>query len=319
MYVPQVHWSYTCENVMTMERIYGVQISDHKAFKEASTNLKKLSERGVEIFFTQVFRDAFFHADMHPGNLFVDISDPENPRYLGVDFGIMGTLTPIDQLYLADNILAFLNRDYRRIAELHIESGWVSSQTRVDEFESAIRTVAEPIFQKPLSEISFGQLLLKLFQTAERFHMTVQPQLFLLQKTLFYIESLGRSLYPDLDLWETAKPFMTKWMREQKGLGTLAKSAFKDWRMNTENLLKMPNLAFDVLQEINNRQQKNIAANIQTEKKSKQKNIFLVGAGAALIASALLLYTHLTAQQSPTDLLALGTGCVALGWLLPNN
>lgn len=246
MYVPKIYWNYTHDGVMTMERIYGIQISDIDALKKSGVNLKRLSEYGVEIFFTQVFRDAFFHADMHPGNLFVDVSDPENPRYLGVDFGIMGTLSPVDQNYLAQNILAFLSRDYKRVALLHIESGWVARNTRVDEFESAIRTVCEPIFEKPLSQISFGNLLLKLFQTAERFHMTVQPQLMLLQKTLFYIESLGRKLYPDLDLWETAKPFMTRWMRKKR---------LMDVRADIEKLLKLPALLSEVLEKIKNKQQ----------------------------------------------------------------
>ncbi|EKD45170.1 MAG: hypothetical protein ACD_70C00036G0001 [uncultured bacterium] len=251
MYVPKVYWENTCETVMTMERIYGVQISDIAALKQSSVNLKKLSEYGVEIFFTQVFRDAFFHADMHPGNLFIDVSDPENPRYLGVDFGIMGTLSPKDQQYLAQNILAFLSRDYRRVAQLHIDSGWVSCDTRVDEFESAIRTVCEPIFEKPLSHISFGHLLLKLFQTAERFHMTVQPQLMLLQKTLFYIESLGRKLYPDLDIWETAKPLMTRWMREQRSPRTLLKKLWRDFPENMDKLIQLPGLLFDLLNKDN--------------------------------------------------------------------
>src|SRR3989338_10453223 len=188
---------------------------------------------------------------MHPGNLFVDITDPDNPRYLGVDFGIMGTLSPVDQNYLAQNILAFLSRDYKRVAQLHIESGWVARDTRVYEFESAIRTVCEPIFEKPLSDISFGTLLLKLFQTAERFNMTVQPQLILLQKTLFYIESLGRKLYPELDLWATAKPLMTRWMRKQKSPRTLLKKLMRDWPHNAEKLLQLPELLFDVLSECN--------------------------------------------------------------------
>ena len=267
MYVPKIYWNETRDRVMTMERIYGVQISDIAALKKSGVNLKKLSEYGVEIFFTQVFRDAFFHADMHPGNLFVDITDPENPRYLGIDFGIMGTLSPTDQNYLAQNMLAFLSRDYRRVAELHIESGWVARDTRIDEFESAIRTVCEPIFEKPLSEISFGNLLLKLFQTAERFHMTVQPQLILLQKTLFYIESLGRKLYPNLDLWETAKPFMTRWMRKQRGLRSLSKIVLNDWHANAEKLLKLPVMAFDVLQSIQ-QQQNYLQDNAHRSKKS---------------------------------------------------
>lgn len=250
MYVPKIYWEYTGDRIMTMERIYGVRISDIDALKKNNVNLKKLASFGVEIFFTQVFRDAFFHADMHPGNLFVDISDPDNPKYLGIDFGIMGTLSPVDQNYLAQNILAFLSRDYKRVAELHIDSGWVSPDTRIDEFESAIRTVCEPIFEKPLSQISFGNLLLKLFQTAERFNMTVQPQLMLLQKTLFYIESLGRKLYPDLDLWETAKPFMTKWMRKQRSPRMLLKKILQNWPENSEKLLQLPILLFDVLSEM---------------------------------------------------------------------
>lgn len=250
MYVPKIYWEFTRDRVMTMERIYGLQISNVDEFKKRGVNLKKLSEYGVEIFFTQVFRDAFFHADMHPGNLFVDVTDPENPRYLGVDFGIMGTLSPVDQNYLAQNILAFLSRDYRRVAKLHIESGWVSQDTRIDEFESAIRTVCEPIFEKPLSQISFGNLLLKLFQTAERFDMHVQPQLILLQKTLFYIESLGRKLYPDLDLWETAKPLMTQWMRKQRGVRSLSTVFLENWHDNVEKMMQLPAMAFDVLQMI---------------------------------------------------------------------
>lgn len=287
MYVPGIHWSHTAEPVMTMERIYGVRISDVGTLKAHGVNLKKLAEYGVEIFFTQVFRDSFFHADMHPGNLFVDISDPENPSYLGVDFGIMGTLAPVDQMYLAENILAFLNRDYQRIAQLHIDSAWVDINTRVDEFESAIRTVCEPIFEKPLSEISFGELLLKLFQTAERFHMVVQPQLFLLQKTLFYIESLGRKLYPDLDLWETAKPFMTKWMHEQKGAKALVKAATKDWRDNTEKFFQLPSLAFNVLSEMNY-QQRLQAQNqiVQPSRKGKIRS-FLLGIGVSFLGVGL--------------------------------
>jgi len=217
LYIPEIEWPLCHKNVMVMERIRGVPVSHTQVLRDAGVDMKKLSERGVEIFFTQVFRDNFFHADMHPGNIFVDIDKPSDPRYLAVDFGIVGTLNPRDQHYLAENFLAFFNRDYRRVAELHVESGWVPAGTRVDEFESAIRTVCEPIFDRPLKEISFGNLLLRLFQTARRFNMEVQPQLVLLQKTLLNIEGLGRELYPDLDLWQTAKPFLEKWMREQVG------------------------------------------------------------------------------------------------------
>lgn len=255
MMVPKIYWDTTQDQVMTMERIYGISISDIATFRAHHVNLKKLAEFGVEIFFTQVFRDAFFHADMHPGNVFVDITNPENPVYQAVDFGIMGTLAPVDQQYLAENILAFLSRDYRRVAELHIQSGWVSKKTRVDEFESLIRTVCEPIFEKPLSQISFGTLLLKLFQTAERFDMVVQPQLMLLQKTLFYIESLGRKLYPELDLWTTAKPLMTKWMRKQRGPRTLLKLFLKDFHKNAEKVAQLPALVIDALKTLQHENQ----------------------------------------------------------------
>ncbi|HEV3251391.1 MAG TPA: ubiquinone biosynthesis regulatory protein kinase UbiB, partial [Puia sp.] len=213
LYIPEIYWQYTHSNVLVMERIYGISISDIPTLKKQGINLKKLAERGVEIFFTQVFRDCFFHADMHPGNIFVSPKQKDNPQYLGVDFGIMGSLSPEDQRYLAENLLAFFKRDYRRVAQLHVESGWIAPNTRVNEFEAAIRTVCEPIFERPLKEISFGQLLLRLFQTARRFKMEVQPQLVLLQKTLFNIEGLGRQLYPDLDLWNTAKPFLERWLK----------------------------------------------------------------------------------------------------------
>ena len=234
---------------MVMERVYGIPLNDITTLKQSGANLKKLSERGVDIFFTQVFRDGFFHADMHPGNMFIDVSDLDNPRYLGVDFGIMGTITDEDKHYLAMNLIAFFNRDYRRVATLHIESGWVSANTRVTDFETAIRTVCEPIFEKPLSEISFGKLLLRLFQTAERFDMKVQPQLMLLQKTLFNIESLGRQLYPELDLWQTAKPFMTQWFKEQRSLKRLLKLALDEFYDTAESIIKTPALLHDVLEK----------------------------------------------------------------------
>jgi ubiquinone biosynthesis protein len=215
LYVPEVYWDFCRVNVMVMERIHGVPISDVARLRSLKTNIPKLAENGVEIFFTQVFRHNFFHADMHPGNIFVLVEDPENPRYAAVDFGIVGTLSPRDQYYLAENFLAFFDRDYHRVAKLHVESGWVPPETRVDEFESAVRTVCEPIFNKPLKDISFGQVLLRLFEAARRFNMEIQPQLVLLQKTLLNIEGLGRQLYPELDLWKTAQPIMREWMRER--------------------------------------------------------------------------------------------------------
>jgi ubiquinone biosynthesis protein len=215
LYVPEVYWDYCRVDVMVMERIHGVIVNDVEELRARGTNIRRLAENGVEIFFTQVFRDNFFHADMHPGNIFVQIDDPQNPRYAAVDFGIVGTLQARDQHYLAENFMAFFDRDYARVAALHVESGWVPRGTRVDELESAVRTVCEPIFNKPLKEISFAQVLLRLFETARRFDMQVQPQLILLQKTLFNIEGLGRQLYPDLDLWATAQPYLRRWMKER--------------------------------------------------------------------------------------------------------
>jgi ubiquinone biosynthesis protein len=221
LYVPAVHWEYCRPNIMVMERIHGIIVSQIEELRARGTDIAKLAENGVEIFFTQVFRHNFFHADMHPGNIFVQVEDPKNPRYAAVDFGIVGTLQPRDQHYLAENFMAFFDRDYARIAALHIESGWVPRATRVDELESAVRTVCEPIFNKPLKEISFAQVLLRLFATARRFDMRVQPQLILLQKTLFNIEGLGRQLYPELDLWKTAQPVLRDWMRERTSPGTI--------------------------------------------------------------------------------------------------
>jgi ubiquinone biosynthesis protein len=215
LYVPEVYWDFCRVDVMVMERIHGVPISDIERLRSLKTNIPKLAENGVEIFFTQVFRHNFFHADMHPGNIFVLVDDPENPRYAAVDFGIVGTLSPRDQYYLAENFLAFFDRDYHRVAKLHVDSGWVPPETRVDELESAVRTVCEPIFNKPLKDISFGQVLMRLFETARRFNMEIQPQLVLLQKTLLNIEGLGRQLYPELDLWKTAQPILREWMRER--------------------------------------------------------------------------------------------------------
>ena len=215
LYVPEVYWDLCRVNVMVMERIHGIIISRMDELRARGTNFAKLAESGVEIFFTQVFRHNFFHADMHPGNIFVQVEDPDNPRYAAVDFGIVGTLQPRDQHYLAENFMAFFERDYARVAALHVESGWVPPGTRVDELESAVRTVCEPIFNKPLKEISFAQVLLRLFETARRFDMQIQPQLILLQKTLLNIEGLGRELYPELDLWKTAQPILRSWMRER--------------------------------------------------------------------------------------------------------
>ena len=216
MYVPKMYWDYCFKDLITMERVYGVPINQTQTLIDANTNMARLSERGTEIFLQQVFEDNFFHADMHPGNLFVDISNPEYPRYIGVDFGICGSLSPEDQRYIAENLVAFFQQDYLKIAQLHIDSGWVPNTTNAQHFANQIRRVCEPIINKPLKEVSFGKLLDGLITTARSFNMIVQPQLLLLQKTIFNIEGLGRDLYPDMNLWDQAKPFLESWVRKQK-------------------------------------------------------------------------------------------------------
>ncbi len=285
LYIPNIHWDYVRENILVMERIYGIPVADINTLNDKGINIKKLAVRGTEIFFTQVFRDCFFHADMHPGNIFVSPNHPEDPQYLCVDFGIIGTLNEHDKRYLAENLMAFFNRDYRRIAQLHVESGWVARTTRVEDFESAIRTVCEPIFGRPLKDISFALVVLKLFQVARRFQMEVQPQLILLQKTLFAVEGLGRQLDPDLDLWATAKPFLEKWIREQIG----PKALFTHLRDNlpffVEQLPHMPRLINDLLL-LNKEQKINTLNDPLEETKRTQKGLFK-GIGLGIIFSAL--------------------------------
>jgi ubiquinone biosynthesis protein len=234
LYVPEVYWDYCRLDVMVMERIHGVPISDMERLRAVGADIKQLAENGVRIFFTQVFRHNFFHADMHPGNIFVIVSDPRNPRYAAVDFGIVGTLDPRDQHYLAENFLAVFDRDYRRVATLHVESGWVPPDTRVDEMESAVRTVCEPVFDRPLQDISFGHILMRLFEISRRFNMQVQPQLILLQKTLLNVEGLGRDLYPQLDIWNTASPILRQWMRERVSV----KQIFKNLRVQMPEIVE---------------------------------------------------------------------------------
>ncbi len=243
IYVPKVYFDYCRSGVMVMERIHGIPVDDLAALQAAKVNIPKLAANGVEIFFTQVFRDNFFHADMHPGNIFVDATNPDQPRYAAVDFGIVGTLDERDRRYLAENFLAFFDRDYYRVAKLHVDSGWVPAGTRVDELESAVRTVCEPIFSKPLKEISFGQVLLQLIAVARRFNMEVQPQLILLQKTLVQIEGLGRVLYPDLDIWQTGKPVLKAWMIEQTGPTATLRRLRREWPDLRYALEKLPLVA----------------------------------------------------------------------------
>ncbi len=317
LYVPKIYWDFTRTTVMTMERIAGIPIGNIAALKAAGVDMKKLAHHGVEIFFTQAFRDGFFHADMHPGNIFVT---PEG-QYRAVDFGIMGTLSERDQHYLAENFLAFFNRDYRAIAEAHVRAGWVGRDTRVDEFEAAIRAVCEPIFAKPIKDISFGRLLLRLFQTARRFDMEVQPQLVLLQKTLFNIEGLGRRLYPDLDLWETAKPFLEQWTRTQFGprafLNTLKREFPRWWRMLPES----PAAFFDFLRkaghdELSLHARSQELDRLRRELRRHHQRLLLAVTGSGLLISAALLLAvgepRLAAWTAALAWVAAGAGLLLL-------
>jgi ubiquinone biosynthesis protein len=287
LYVPEVFWDLSRRRVFVMERISGIPISDIEGLNKAGVDLRKLSHNGVEIFFTQAFRDGFFHADMHPGNIFVS---PDG-QYRAVDFGIMGSLSDADKRYLADNFIGFFNRDYRAVAEAHLRAGWVPADTVAEEFETAIRAVCEPIFAKPIKDISFGRLLMHLFQTARRFNMEIQPQLVLLQKTLFQIEGLGRRLYPELDLWETAKPYLENWMREQFGpralLRILRQTAPK-WR---QVLPELPTLIHETLvqqREQNQAENREHSRRIEAQLQHHQRSQLLALAGGALLIAALV-------------------------------
>ncbi|MCX7088901.1 MAG: ubiquinone biosynthesis regulatory protein kinase UbiB [Methylococcales bacterium] len=291
LYVPEVHWELTRRNVMVMERIYGLPVGDIEGLRAGGADFKLLAERGVEIFFTQVFRDNFFHADMHPGNIFVELP----AKYIAVDFGIVGSLSSSDQRYLAENFLAFFNRDYQRVAQMHIESGWVPSNTRLEEFESAIRSVCEPIFEKPLKDISFGLLLLRLFQTARRFDMVVQPQLVLLQKTLLNIEGLGRQLYPELDLWQTAKPFLENWFKDRLGPKAKLKKLAQQFPELAAQFPEIPSLIYKALEDAGQTTSQIKAQNrelllLRQQMQTNHTNTgWVILLSAAMICSAILL------------------------------
>lgn len=336
LYVPEIYWDYTRTNVLVMERIYGIPVTDVAALNAQQTDMKKLAERGVEIFFTQVFEHNFFHADMHPGNIFVATKNPQLPQYIAVDMAIVGSLTREDQYYLARNLLAMFRRDYRQVAELHVQSGWVPSHVRVEELEAAIRTVCEPIFEKPLKEISFANVLLSLFRTARRFEMEVQPQLVLLQKTLLNIEGLGRQLYPDLDLWETAHPFLERWLKNRfhpKSLWRELKRYAPEWM---EKFPQVPHLVFNGLQQLQTLGQiapqlEHLNQHLGRQKRQRtqrvRRNMIAIAAftAAAVIATQHsgvamangwnnLALSHLTAfaQLPPETFLLIGVGLIAL-------
>ncbi|MBK1733717.1 ubiquinone biosynthesis regulatory protein kinase UbiB [Halorhodospira abdelmalekii] len=328
LYVPAIHWRYTSRDVLVMERVHGIPVSDIPALRAHGIDLRRLAERGTEIFFTQVFRHSFFHADMHPGNIFVDPERKQEPRYIAIDFGIMGSLAPVDHHYLAGNFLAFFNRDYRRVAELHVESGWVAETTRVDELEAAIRTVCEPIFERPLHEISLAQLLIRLFQTGRRFDMEVQPQLVLLQKTLLNVEGLGRTLYPDLDLWTTAKPFLEGWMRDELGPQAVWRRVQRQLPEWGEKLPELPNRLERGLNDLHTmrcelQHHGDEMEQLRGELERSQRRVY-----AAILGGALIIAAVLTQQGEPVsgwDELSTLTwvlglcGVVSLLWALPRR
>ncbi|CFR24582.1 ubiquinone biosynthesis regulatory protein kinase UbiB [Yersinia frederiksenii] len=315
LYIPEVYSDYCRESVLVMERIYGIPVSDIAALEDQSTNMKLLAERGVQVFFTQVFRDSFFHADMHPGNIFVSYEHPHDPLYIGIDCGIVGSLNKADKRYLAENFIAFFNRDYRRVAELHVDSGWVPRDTNVEDFEFAIRTVCEPIFEKPLAEISFGHVLLNLFNTARRFNMEVQPQLVLLQKTLLYVEGLGRQLYPQLDLWTTAKPFLESWLRDQVGLPAVIRALKEKAPFWAEKLPELPELVYDSLQQHKLLQQSvdKLTLQIQGQQQRQGQSRYLFGVGATLLVSGTLLFLA-NATEISIGFITVGVLAWLIGW-----
>jgi ubiquinone biosynthesis protein len=318
LYVPEIYWDLCRIDVMVMERIRGVPIGDLARLRELGVNFRHLAENGVEIFFTQVFRHNFFHADMHPGNIFVLTDDPQRPRYAAVDFGIVGTLDLRDQRYLAENFLAVFDRNYRRVAELHVESGWVPRTTRIDEMESAVRTICEPIFDRPLREISFGTVLLRLFEALRRFDGQIQPQLILLQKTLLNVEGLGRQLYPDLDIWQTAAPVLRSWMRERVSPRTI----WRGLRRQLPDILEIARLSTPLLKQLVEQAQAGalrlpvsseaIEAFRRESARDNRRRDRLAIAGLLLLAGVLYLGAAIS-PALPGWLLALA-GLTGFGW-----
>ncbi len=310
VYVPEVHWDYTRRNVMVVERIDGIPVTDLEALRAQGTDMKRLAERGVEIFFTQVFRDNFFHADMHPGNIFVARCSPQQPTYIAVDCAIIGSLSEQDQYYLARNLLSIFRGDYHEVAALHVECGWVPPETRVHEFEATLRTVCEPVFQKPLAEISFAQMLLKLFETARRFDMQVQPSLVLLQKTLFNIEGLGRQLYPELNLWETAQPYLENWVKERYSPSGMFQRVKRHVPPILEQLPTLPErllAALDAAERLRQLELRQAGAQQQEHqaRQGERRKRRLAGA-AAILGAVLAAEGTLPAEWIPATLAVIG-------------
>jgi len=294
--IPEMHWDWCRNDVLVMERMRGVPISQVERLRAAGVDIPRVAREGVTIFFTQVFRDGFFHADMHPGNIQVSLEPATFGRLISLDFGIVGTLTPTDKEYLAQNFTAFFRRDYKRVAELHVESGWAPPHTRIDELEAAIRAVCEPYFDRPLKEISLGMVLMRLFQTSRRFQVEIQPQLVLLQKTLLNIEGLGRELDPDLDLWSTAKPFLEKWMLEQVGPQRLWQQLKAEAPLYAKLLPALPRLLHDYLQQRPTDLRREVQELVQEQRRTNRllQGIIYGGVGFVLGLLAMQLYVRVS-------------------------
>ena len=296
LYVPKIYWDYCRPSMLVMERIYGIPAHDTERLKKAGIHMEKLARRIIEVFFTQIFRDSYFHADLHPGNIFVSEKNPSDPTFITVDFGIVGSLSHNDQRYLAENMIAFFKRDYQRVAELHIACGWLPPDTRIDQFEGAIRAVSEPIFEQPLRDISFGKLLLRLFQVARRFEINIQPQLILLQKTLLNVEGLSRQLAPDYNLWESASPQIEKWLKKQVGVVSFFKRVRDNLPLWSEQLPEIPGMLYEVLREVKHQQEKlrfeQVAANNNGSSflTTTKVGYFIFGVAMTLAATAAVLY-----------------------------
>ncbi len=322
LYIPEIYWSYCKQDVLTMERVSGVNVGDTEKLRALGVNLEKLASRGVRVFYTQVFRDNLFHADMHPGNILVDVSDPNDPTFIALDFGIVASLTPGDLYYISENFMALFNRDYLRVAQLHVDAGWVPEDTRIDELEAAVRTVGEPNFTRPLNEISFGELLFKIFRVARRFKLNIQPQLIMLQKTLLNIEGLGRELHPELDIWAVAKPELEQIMRDKYAVDRTARELRERLPAWLAQAPEMPGLIHDYLQKANKGQ---LMTQISSEDLSRlrhehetshRKTLQVLGGGALAIAGAILVAME-TGPWLPGGYSGAGLAFWAIsGWLL---
>ncbi len=320
LYIPEIYWEFCKEKVMVMERVYAIPIGQFEKLKTANINLQVLAEKGLRLFYTQVFRDNFFHADMHPGNIFVNPANPENPQIILLDFGICGSLPKGHKLDLANNFMAFFNQDYRRIAELHIEAGWVPADTRVDELESATRTICEPYFSRPISEISFGEVMLKTFEMARKFQLVIQPEFILLQKTLLNIEGLGRQLYPELDIWQTSKPVLASIMKKNYGVDGAFDTIKKNLPKWLEQTSEIPQLVHELLslktRPLSKLQQIEQAKDVKLDQQRENKKSYAILASGFAIVTAVLYALESSATHSFGLSLPAWSSTVLTSWFL---